>query len=198
MRKVSVVVLAILALAVLAACGSDDDSVVGEGTEATTAASDGAESVDSAEHNDADVKFAQSMIPHHEQAVEMAQLATTRADSAKVKDLAVRIEAAQQPEIDTMTAWLEEWNEEIGGAMDHGEMGGMMSEDDMSQLEAASGAEFDRMFLEMMKEHHQGAIDMAQTELDEGSYPPALDMAQEIIDGQTEEIEEIDELLAEM
>lgn len=196
MRKVSVIVLTILAVVGLAACGSDDNSVVGEGTEA-----DGAET-DSAEHNDADVTFAQSMIPHHEQAVEMAVLAATRAASDEVKDLASRIEAAQQPEIDTMRSWLEAWGEDLEGGMEGmegmSEMDGMTSEDDMSRLESADGAEFDRMFLEMMKEHHEGAIEMAQTELDEGSYPPALEVAQEIIDAQTAEIEEIDGLLAEM
>ena len=160
---------------------------------------------DMVEHNDADVAFVQGMLPHHEGALTMAQLADGRASDPRVLDLADRIEAAQGPEIETMTGWLEEWGEPLPeedmGGMDHGS-GGMdmegMTEEDMTALDSTSGAEFDRMFLEMMIPHHQGAVDMAETEIADGSNPDAVDMAREIVESQTAEIEEMQTLLTEL
>jgi len=180
---------ALLAASLLAvpACGSNDEAGADAG------------------HNDADVTFAQQMIPHHEQAVEMAELASTRAESQEVKDLAAVIEAAQAPEIETMTGWLDSWGEDVSGddmsGMDHGgdmsmeDMGGMMSEQEMGELESASGADFDRMFLTMMIEHHEGAIEMAATEQEDGEYPDAISLAEDIESTQTEEIATMKELL---
>ena len=154
-----------------------------------------------ASFNDADVEFAQGMIPHHAQAIEMADMALEQAESPDVQALAGQIQAAQQPEIDMLTEWLESWGEEVpstSGGMDHGDMGGgsgMMTEDDMASLEGASGAEFDEMFLEMMIEHHKGAIEMAETEVDEGEFPEALAMAETIIETQQAEIEEMEQML---
>lgn len=146
--------------------------------------------------NDADVTFAQGMIPHHQQAVEMAQLAGEQAESQEVKDLAADIEAAQDPEIEQMTQWLEEWDQptEMDG-MDSMEMGGMMSEDQMSELEDATGADFDAMFLEMMIEHHEGAIVMAQEQVDDGKNAEAVALAEAIIEAQQDEIETMQGLL---
>ena len=182
-----VVLLALLG----AACGDDDEPAMESGAA-------------SGEHNDADIAFAKAMVPHHEQAVTMAQLAATKASSAEVKDLAARIEAAQGPEITTMQGWLAEWGEEAAG--DHSDMGmgdgmdmemsGMMSEKEMGSLEAASGAEFDRMFLDMMIRHHQGAIDMAETEREQGRYEPAKTLAEDIATAQQQEIDEMNGLLA--
>lgn len=180
------VVLALAPLAV-AACGGDDEPAVSSSP--STAAAD---------RNQADVEFAQGMIPHHEQAIEMADLALTNAESPDVKDLAERITAAQGPEIETMRGWLEDWGEEAPSGMESSMGSGMMSDEEMGDLEAATGEEFDRMFLEMMKEHHESAIEMAQTELDEGENTEAKDLAQAIIDAQQAEIEEIDGLLAAM
>ncbi|MGH3352002.1 MAG: DUF305 domain-containing protein [Nocardioides sp.] len=158
----------------------------------------------SAGHNDADVAFAQQMIPHHQQAIEMTELAETRAESQEVKDLAADIEAAQGPEIETMTGWLESWGEDVPDKgmsdMDHGdmssdEMSGMMSEEDMTDLGSASGSRFDQMFLTMMIEHHEGAIEMAQTEQVDGQFPDATAMAEDIETAQTEEIRTMQALL---
>ena len=183
-RVLAALLISIVALT--AACGDDDEP------EARTDTSD------QANHNEADVEFAQAMIPHHEQAVEMAQLAATRAQSSEVKELASQIEAAQDPEIQTMTGWLEDWGESVdgGGGMDHGGGDGMMGDDQMSSLEGATGAEFDRMFLEQMTEHHEGAIAMAETELDEGRFQDALEMAQTIRDTQRQEVQTMETLLA--
>ena len=154
--------------------------------------------------NDADVTFAQEMIPHHRQATEMADLAVTRSQDAEVLDLAERISAAQGPEIETMTGWLESWGEEVPedmsgmdhSGMDHGSMPGMMSADQMAALEAASGPDFDRLFLEMMIEHHEGAIEMARTEQEDGSNADAVALAESIEEEQTAEVAEMRELLA--
>lgn len=169
-----------------------------------TACGNGDNTADAEEFNEQDVTFAQQMIPHHEQAVEMADLAETRAASQEVKDLAADIEAAQGPEIETMTGWLKEWGEDVPGddmsGTDHGDissddMSGMMSEEEMAQLGAASGREFDRMFLTMMVEHHEGAIEMAQTEQADGKNPDATALAEEIETAQTAEIETMNSLL---
>jgi uncharacterized protein (DUF305 family) len=149
-------------------------------------------------HNEADVLFAQEMIPHHEQAVEMAKLAATRAQGAEVKQLAADIEAAQGPEIETMTGWLKGWGEDSSmGGMGHGdmEMPGMMSTKDMNQLMGATGADFDQMFLTMMISHHQGAIQMAKDEQANGTDTNAIELAKKIESAQTAEITKMQGML---
>ena len=125
-----------------------------------------------AQHNAADVAFAQSMIPHHRDAVAMADLAADRAQDPEVKALAEQIQAAQQPEIDQLTGFLSAWGAEISPSnsmdgMGHGStpstsspsgMGGMMSPAQMEQLRNATGTQFDEMFLTMMIEHHRSAV----------------------------------------
>ncbi|MBU2074971.1 MAG: DUF305 domain-containing protein [Actinobacteria bacterium] len=186
MRKTLTAALLAASLLTLAACGNEDGSDSAAG------------------HNDTDVAFAQQMIPHHQQAVEMAQLAETRAESAEVKSVAADIKAAQDPEIETMTGWLESWGEDVPdqdmSGMDHGDMSsddmaGMMTEEEMGDLEGSSGSEFDQMFLTMMIAHHEGAIEMAQTEQAEGEFLDALALAEEIESVQTEEIQTMQELL---
>ncbi|NKQ58885.1 DUF305 domain-containing protein [Amycolatopsis sp. K13G38] len=153
-------------------------------------------------HNAADVTFAQQMIPHHRQAVEMAGLAASRSTNSQVKDLADRIEKAQDPEIQQMTAWLGQWGAAAPAStmasmpgMGNDSMPGMMSDADMQKLQQAGGAAFDKMFLQMMVEHHEGAVSMGKTELAQGSNPDAKALAQRIIDSQTAEITEMRQLL---
>ncbi len=162
------------------------------------------------QQNDADVMFVQGMIPHHRQAVEMAELAAGGTENEAVLDLATRIGSGQQPEIDTMTGLLQEWGVEVPAegegmsgmeGMDHGGMGGMsgmMTSEQMQALSQASGPAFDRMFLEMMTEHHRGAVEMAEAELQNGSDPDALALAQTIIDTQQSEISEMQTLLQQV
>nr|WP_229799026.1 DUF305 domain-containing protein [Planomonospora parontospora] len=150
-----------------------------------------------ASFNDADVTFAQLMIPHHEQAVEMAKLAETQAADAEIKELAAEIKAAQDPEIATMTAWLTAWGKATmpdGAHGGHG-MPGMMTEEDMVKLQEAKGAKFDRMFAELMIAHHQGAIEMAKTEQAQGLNPEAKQLAKTIETAQQAEIEQMRKLL---
>lgn len=148
--------------------------------------------------NDADVRFATEMIPHHQQAVEMSSLAEKRAENPKVLDLASRIKGAQDPEIKQLSGMLESWGEDVpSGHGGHGtdEMAGMMPEQEMTGLEVTSGAAFDRMFLEMMIRHHEGAIEMADTESAEGQNPEARELAKTIARVQQAEIAEMNGLL---
>jgi uncharacterized protein (DUF305 family) len=148
--------------------------------------------------NPADVMFAQMMIPHHQQAVEMAELAESRAADPEIKKLARKIKAAQAPEIATMRGWLKAWGvpEMPMGEEHHGHgMPGMMTEEDMAELEASEGGAFDRMFVEMMIEHHDGAIEMAKTELSRGTNPEAKDLAEAIIATQQAEIDQMKAIL---
>ena len=153
-----------------------------------------------------DIAFAQQMIPHHAQAVEMSQLAATRARSPEVKALAAQITAAQDPEVRVMSTWLTAWGATPMPGMDasdsahdmHGmDMGdGMMTQQDMDALAAANGTAFDTMWLEMMVAHHEGAVAMARKILESSANPEVTAFAQKVIDGQTVEIAEMERLLA--
>lgn len=151
--------------------------------------------------NQTDVDFAQQMIPHHRQAVMMADLAKTRAKSGEVKSLAADIAAAQGPEIQTLTDWLQDWNKDVPhkmSDMDHGSMSqmpGMMSAEQMRDLKQASGAEFDKAFLSMMIGHHQGAVKMARTEQQDGKHHAAVELAEMITKTQKKEIQTMKSLL---
>ncbi|MFF7974978.1 DUF305 domain-containing protein [Streptomyces sp. NPDC007905] len=190
-----------LASLVLAACGGGGGAGgvrAGHGSSANPSAST------ATAHNAQDVAFAQGMIPHHQQALEMARLADGRASSARVKDLAARIEKAQDPEIRTMTGWLKTWGAQVPMAgtdrSGHAGMSGMsdmMSDDDMAALKKAGGKDFDTMFLSLMVDHHQGAVAMATTEKRKGEYGPAKGMAGGIVSAQNAEIKEMKQLLGE-
>lgn len=182
-RFISLVAVAVVATLALSACGSSDSSSSG-----ATGSS----------FSDADVTFTRSMIPHHQQAVQMAKMAKTNASSPAVKELATKIEAAQGPEIATMSGWLKDWGKDGksgSGMSGMSSMPGMMSEDDMMRLDGASGARFDRMFLTMMIDHHTGAIEMAKTEQSDGESTDAIALAKRIEAVQTAEIATMKHLL---
>lgn len=207
-----------------AACGGDDDDAadaettlapidtianettslveITQGpTTTATAATDETAAADADAFNDADVEFAQGMIGHHEQAIEMADMALdpTVGASSEVQDLATRIKAAQDPEIELMTGWLTAWGEPVqmdtSEGHDMSSMEGMMSAEDMDALGAATGTEFDTMWLEMMIEHHEGAIAMAETEQADGLSAEAIALTDAIITAQRGEIDEMQGLL---
>ena len=194
LRHVSRVALIVGLLLTVTACGdSGSDNTSGGGPS----------------FNDADVTFAQQMIPHHKSAIEMAEMAETRAAAPEVKALAARIKAAQEPEIDMLQGFLETYGEEpdetMAGmddesmpGMDMGSSGMGMSEDEMKQLDAATGAAFDMMFLQMMVKHHSSAVEMAATEIDKGEHEPAITLAKKVKADQTEEIAEMEKLLASL
>ncbi|MFH8497379.1 DUF305 domain-containing protein [Streptomyces coeruleorubidus] len=197
----------------LAACGGNDMEGMdhGSGSSASASASpsqSAGESTAPGAFNDADVMFAQMMIPHHEQALEMSKLADGRASDTEIKTLAAEIEKAQDPEIQTMKSWLKAWGkpESAGesmpgmdhgsGGMDHGSgMSGMMSDEDMKKLEAAKGTEFDRMFAELMIEHHKGAITMAEDEQKKGRDATAKKLAADVVRTQSAEVEKFEKIL---
>jgi uncharacterized protein (DUF305 family) len=155
--------------------------------------------------NDADVSFATDMIPHHRQAVQMAEMAADHAGSPAVKQLADEIAAAQGPEIDKMTGWLEAWGQEPpADSMDHDDMGhgdetggmaGMMDAETMDKLEQATGDEFDQLFLTSMIEHHEGATEMARAEQANGENPDALALARQVEKDQQAEITKMKAML---
>ncbi|WP_189112893.1 DUF305 domain-containing protein [Pilimelia terevasa] len=183
----------------LTACG--DKATTATPSAAPTSATAAAAA---ATFNDADVHFATDMIPHHRQAVTMADHAAGRAGSAQVKQLAAAIKGAQGPEIQKMSAWLAAWGRPAPSAAPStghgmpgmGTMPGMMSDADLAKLMAAKGAVFDRMFLTMMIRHHEGAVTMATDEQAKGSNPDARQLAGQIISAQTAEITRMKQMLA--
>ncbi|MGJ7416930.1 DUF305 domain-containing protein [Streptomyces cinereoruber] len=197
----------------LTACGADDTAPSASVSPSATAAAPGSAASQApapGPFNDADVMFAQMMIPHHEQALEMARLADGRAEDPGVKRLVAAIERAQDPEIRTMRAWLKGWGRPEsaghggghGSGSDHGDgrgsgsgMAGMMSEQDMKGLAAAEGKEFDRAFAELMIAHHEGAVTMAEEERSKGLNPTAKKLADDVVRTQSTEIAELRKVL---
>lgn len=150
--------------------------------------------------NGADTMFAQMMIPHHEQAIELADMALDPATGAgpDVLALAEAIAAAQDPEIAEMTALLDGWGEPIAmdEGMDHsGMMSGMLTVEELDALSALRGADFDRKWLESMIAHHEGAIEMADDVLADGESPAVRDLAERIVAAQADEIAQMRALL---
>lgn len=205
MKKTSpLLALLVATLLALTACGSNRSSNASGDTST------------GARFDKADVAFAQGMIPHHQQAVQMSRMARSHAAGVAVTKLADGIEAAQGPEIDTMTRWLKAWGKSVptssnqhgsaGGGMKGMEMGdgshmdtsnmpGMMSARDLGQLDRARGARWDQMFLTMMIDHHAGAIEMARAEQAHGSNPDAIALAKRIEAAQTAEIAKMHSML---
>ena len=178
------ILLALAAAVLLAACNQG-----GQSQEQGTAPAEAAP-------NDADVAFTQNMIPHHQQAIDMAKLVGSHTDRPELRKLADSIVSSQGQEISQLQGWLRTWGEPETPPEGHGghgdtEMPGMMSEADMSRLMEATGTEFDLAFVEMMAAHHQGAIDMANAELKDGSLPEVTRLAQQIIDTQRDEIDQL-------
>lgn len=209
-RRTAMAASVTAAALVLAACGGGSGSDAGgeshNGHDKSSSAP--AENKKDGGQNKADVSFATGMIPHHRQAVEMSGLAGSRAGSSEVKGLAEEIEGAQGPEIKTMSGWLKSWGEKVPedmSGMSHEDMGhgkgddegmaGMMTDKQMDGLKKSSGKEFDEQFLSMMVEHHEGAVEMAETEKKKGAYGPAKKLADEIITAQQTEIKKMNKLL---
>jgi uncharacterized protein (DUF305 family) len=185
----------VVALAImLAGCGSDDTGTPGHSVHSAgpgTASS----TQTGGEHNAQDVMFAQMMIPHHRQALEMSEMVLAKEDvSPEVAALAGQIRDAQRPEIKTLTGWLESWGEPADVPGGHA-MDGMMTEKQMGQLRDAAGSEAARLFLAQMIKHHEGAVKMAQQEVQSGASPEAVALAESIVESQRAEIEEMKELL---
>jgi uncharacterized protein (DUF305 family) len=149
--------------------------------------------------NDADVMFAQMMIPHHEQAIELADMALdpTLMASEQVKALASQIKSAQDPEIDLMAQWLNEWEQPLMDmSVDHSmTMEGMLSVDELGAIGQMNGEEFDQAWIRAMIAHHQGAIEMADKVKTEGESALVQGLADSIIQAQKSEIDTLELLL---
>jgi uncharacterized protein (DUF305 family) len=161
--------------------------------------------------NDADVTFATDMIPHHQQAVQMSALVPDRSTNPQLVKLAADISAAQGPEIETMKVFLVQWRggetggqerSDPGNESGHGghemagmQMPGMVDEGTMTKLESLKGAEFDTLWLQSMIGHHEGAIEMAKTELADGASTDAKKLAQGIVTAQEAEIAQMKQML---
>ncbi len=173
-RRGMVAVVVALATGVLAACG---------GSEAPTT---GGESDGSSAATATDRAFVKDMTPHHKSAVQMAKVARERAEHGEIKTLAGNIITSQEAEIVEMAALGKEVGVKLGGSSSM-----EMSAGDMKMLE--TGRSFDRMFIDMMIPHHQGAIKMARTELDKGENAKVRDLAERVIAAQSKEIEDMNE-----
>jgi uncharacterized protein (DUF305 family) len=206
MKKTLTISAAAIAAAIaLAGCsagtdaGSSETSMPGM-NHGSAMPSSSAPATSAAAFNDADTMFAQMMIPHHAQAVEMSDMILTKDGiPATVTDLATKIKAAQGPEIEKMTGWLQSWGqptEASTGAHSGHSMSGMMGEEDMAKLEAAQGADAAKLFLTQMIAHHEGAVEMAQTETTDGKNVDAVQLSKEIVSSQEAEIQEMKDLLA--
>ncbi|WP_212828713.1 DUF305 domain-containing protein [Polymorphospora rubra] len=206
-RRAVLAGLAVTVTVVLAGCGRGGEYSSGTDHGAAATVPAGAAAGTTTTFNDADVTFAQTMVPHHRQAVEMAVLAQTRAENTDVKALADRIRDTQQSEIDTMTGWLAAWGRPapMPGA-GHGTsppgtahpMPGMLSDADMKSLADARGTAFDQQFLTMMIAHHQGAVTMAREEIAKGSNADAKALAERIVTEQQAEITAMRDILSRL
>lgn len=196
--------IAVAAVIGLAGCSNNDMSnmpTMDHGSASAPAPSASTGTPAAGPHNDADVMFATMMIPHHQQAIEMADLILAKDGiNTDVTNLATQIKAAQGPEITQMGGWLAGWGENASPAMpmDHDMGGGMMSQSDMNALEKATGDDAARLFLTGMIEHHKGAITMAKQEVANGQNPDAKQLAQDIVDAQEAEIVTMNRLLDQL
>lgn len=194
-KSLTVSATIVAAMLALAGCstGTDGGSMPGmdHGSSTTTQAP-----ATAGGHNSADTMFAQMMIPHHAQAVEMSDimLAKTGLD-AKITALATDIKAAQGPEIKKMTTWLTGWSEPTAMSGNHS-MNGMMSAADLDKLKAAQGNEASKLFLTQMIAHHEGAVEMAQSEVTGGKNADAVALAKSIVASQESEIKDMKDMLA--
>ena len=196
LHRFAVPVITLALTAALAACGSDESSSVASSTVASTGGTAGTVAL-----NAADIEFAQGMIAHHEQAIDMAEIALDPniGASPAVIDLATRIKGAQDPEVELMTGWLTAAGEPV--AMDTSEghdmssMEGMMTAEQMDAMAAMTGADFDQIWLQMMIAHHEGAVSQSQTVKANGSNADVLALADQIITAQQAEITEMQALL---
>jgi uncharacterized protein (DUF305 family) len=191
---------ALAMVAVLSSCGSLSQEHAGHHPAPASQSAD-----QNADHNAADVAFAQEMIPHHRQAVEMAAMVPSRTTNPDVRMMATHISWDQQAEIRTMTGLLAQWGEPV--AMDHGGMPGMPGMVDgvmpgmvdgatMTQIQSLSGPAFDELWITSMIDHHQGAVTMAHTEIADGQSPDAKKLAEMIISAQQREIAQMNNLVS--
>jgi len=187
-----VAVAAALATAVVVSSCSKTEDRTAHATSSTTS------SATVAAHNADDIMFAQMMIPHHQQAIDLATMASIHTTNQAVRTLAAKIADEQQPEIDAMKALLLQWEVDpaMGDHSGHGAtMQGMVDDATMTKLKSLNGPEFDTLWLQAMIGHHQGAIEMAKTEIAKGRSADLTTMAKSIVTAQQAEIDQMKQML---
>lgn len=147
----------------------------------------------SSPYTDDELMFAQMMIPHHSQAVTMSELALANSSNTEVLALATAIRDAQAPEIAQMQSWLDQ-SDYSGTHAGHMDMGGMLSDEELAELSTAKGSAFDRLFLEGMIAHHEGAIDMLSM-IENSTNSEVKKLYDDILTSQSAEIEAMKALL---
>jgi uncharacterized protein (DUF305 family) len=188
-RLAGVVLTAVVVAGFLAGCGGTANTAPQPPGRATAIAGQ-------QRHNQADITFLQGLLPHHVQSGTMTDLARTKAVSSKVKALAARIKAEQDQQLTRIRDLLGAWGVAIpADGSDKGSVPGMLSDQQMQQLSSASGNDFDQRFLRLMVDHQQGAIQLAQTELAQGSDPQARRIAQDTVTRQQIEINQMQKML---
>ncbi|MBI5336455.1 uncharacterized protein (DUF305 family) [Mycobacterium sp. BK558] len=197
MMPIARVVAAVFAAVMLAGCGSSGSS---SGGAAPTSTDTPVITGEPAGFNAHDVTFAQQMIDHHRQAVAMAKLVPDRSTNAQLAALAARIAEEQQSEINTLNVFLVQWNEQpkLGQADQDApdqSMPGMVDPATITRLESLRGPEFDRLWLQSMVGHHQGAIEMAKAEIATGENVDAVSMAKTMVSTQQAEIGQMNTML---
>ncbi|MDY6871731.1 MAG: DUF305 domain-containing protein [Actinomycetota bacterium] len=219
-NKVLVAGAAVALVTAIASCGnSGNDEATSPSSEPVQTSS----AAPAAAHNQTDIMFARQMIPHHQQAIEMSDMiAAKEGVDPRVIDMARQIKAEQGPEIEQMQGWLDQWGMPVpsgmpgpGGDMgpQHGGtssspmmpgtpamsglpgMDGMMSPADMDALRNAQGLDASRLFLTQMIRHHEGAITMAQNEIDNGQFADTIALAKSIVTDQQKEIDTMKQIL---
>jgi uncharacterized protein (DUF305 family) len=190
---------ALAALLAVTACSSSSNQTASSTTMSVTASVPSNSAVAAGPHNQADVAFAQDMIPHHQQAIQMSDIMSGKPGiDARVARLATDIKAAQGPEIQQMQGWLSQWAVPTVSMAPGMTMTGMLTDQAIVALQNAQGIDADRQFLTGMIQHHQGAIEMAQEEIRSGQYPPALALAHSIVTSQQQQISTMQGLLASL
>ena len=194
LRRISLAAAAASAVVLLSACGSQ-----ATGAGSTGAASQSGEVAatnaplpnESASFNDADVAFAQMMIPDHEMTAKMGELAQKKAASKELKSLAVDLQQGESEAVDKLGGLLQDWGKPTSGDMAGMDMPGAMTDKDMGMLESMNGMEFDMMFAEMMIKHHEGSLKMARDEQAKGANPDAKAMAADMLERQQAQVDKL-------
>lgn len=195
-RISGLIAIALLGVSVVSCSGQDSDTTDTPQTDkdgvAVTAGAN-----QPAEVNGVDLHFLAMMTPHHQQAVDMSEIIlAAQGTSAATADLADRIKVGQEEEIDTMVDWAEQWNQhDLMEQHSQHIANGMITPEQLDQLKTLEGEEADTLFLQLMHSHHAGAVAMTQDQIDNGGYQPLVDLAQQMIDVQTAEMREMEQLL---
>lgn len=195
-RITVLIAIALLGVSVVSCSGQDSDTTDTPQTDkdgvAVTAGAN-----QPAEVNGVDLHFLAMMTPHHQQAVDMSEIIlAAQGTSAATADLADRIKVGQEEEIDTMVDWAEQWDQhDLMEQHSQHIANGMIAPEQLDQLKTLEGEEADTLFLQLMHSHHAGAVAMTQDQIDNGGYQPLVDLAQQMIDVQTAEMREMEQLL---